>query len=602
MRELTRAGRQSARAHPVETAQTGREGTATTAWAPSLRESVMAALFIGAAALTVRIWAASIVVFPLPEDTAYYVSVARNLLDGRGLVTDALWSYVTPPLTFPHPAFDVWLPLPTFLAAVPMALFGSSFSSAQLSSTIAGMLVPILTWRLAADVATERVLPRSRARILAFGAGLTASVSLPLVLASSEPDSTAAFTVLALAACLVIAKLGRDLPGARNRHLHDQTSCAQVDSVPGRRMRFAGRVSGGAVPGLAVLGTLLGLVALTRNEAAWLALAWIIVAWRIPGLGRRARVRVAGVPIMIALLLFLPWALRDWVVFGSPLPGQALSNALSLDGRDIFAWQDRPTMDRYLAAGPATLLGLRLAGFAHNLFSVLLLPAAPVSIVGLAGLARVIRSLILRPLIMFSAMTFAIDTLVFPVATTWGTFLHAAGPIHVLLIVSALLTLDVLIARIGHLRGWTRPVHWLGPAFAIVGSLVLSIALLPGFGTEARSAGQRLSALATALDTTPFSAIASGPVITDVPIWLAATAQISTLALPNETPSSVLDLARQFGAHLVVVDARGGGRWPDILNGNDRAAACFRPLNLLPIGGDARPQLASTQAYVIDCQ
>ena len=59
---------------------------------------------------------------PTPEDTAYYVGVARNLVEGRGLVTDAIWSYQTPPLVFPRPAFEVWLPLPTFLAAIPMAI------------------------------------------------------------------------------------------------------------------------------------------------------------------------------------------------------------------------------------------------------------------------------------------------------------------------------------------------------------------------------------------------------------------------------------------------------------------------------------------------
>jgi len=50
------------------------------------------------------------------------------------------------------------------------------------------------------------------------------------------------------------------------------------------------------------------------------------------------------------------------------------------------------------------------------------------------------------------------------------------------------------------------------------------------------------------------------------------------------------------------VDAQGGGRWPDILNANDRAAACFRPLDLVPTGGDPQPELASTRAYAIDCQ
>ena len=64
------------------------------------------------------------IVFPTPEDMAYYVGVARNLVEGRGLVADAIWSFGTPPLAFPRPAFEVWLPLPSFLAAIPMALFG----------------------------------------------------------------------------------------------------------------------------------------------------------------------------------------------------------------------------------------------------------------------------------------------------------------------------------------------------------------------------------------------------------------------------------------------------------------------------------------------
>ena len=90
--------------------------------------------------------------------------MARNLVEGRGLVSDALWSYGTPPLVFPRPAFEVWLPLPTFLAAIPMAVLGHTFAAAQVSSVLIGALVPVLAWRLAADVAAERGLSPARAR------------------------------------------------------------------------------------------------------------------------------------------------------------------------------------------------------------------------------------------------------------------------------------------------------------------------------------------------------------------------------------------------------------------------------------------------------
>ena len=95
------------------------------------RDLALQALLVFAVALLVRILAASIVVFPQPEDTAYYVGVARNLLDGHGLTSNAIWSFQTPPLSFPRPAFEVWLPLPTFLAAIPMAILGSTFAAAQ---------------------------------------------------------------------------------------------------------------------------------------------------------------------------------------------------------------------------------------------------------------------------------------------------------------------------------------------------------------------------------------------------------------------------------------------------------------------------------------
>ena len=213
----------------------------TTAAEPgvSRREAAVSALLVFAVALLARWLAASIVVFPKPEDTAYYVEVARNLLEGRGLVADSLWSYQTPPLTVPRDAFEVWLPLPTFLAAIPMAILGPSFPAAQVSSVLVGALVPVLAWRLAADVADLRGLGRERARTLAIGTGITAAVSLPLLLHSALPDSTMPFAAITLGASLLMSRI------------------------------VAGANEGGPIrlthPAVLGLGVLLGLAALTRN-------------------------------------------------------------------------------------------------------------------------------------------------------------------------------------------------------------------------------------------------------------------------------------------------------------------------------------------------
>ena len=413
----------------------------------SAREGWLTAGLVFLAALVVRAVFASRLPFPTPEDTAYYVGVARNVVEGRGLVSDAIWSFQTPPLVFPRPAFEVWLPLPSLLALPAMALFGPTFDAAKIPAVLVGSLVPVLAWRLAADVAAERDLPVGRARTLAIGTGLTAAVYLPLVLFGALPDSTMPFAALALAATLLMTRLLRKPP-------------------VGRALRD-GRLLG--------LGVVLGLAALTRNEAAWLALTWVGLVWWRGARGQRLGLVI--VPAAVALVIFGPWAIRDWAVFGNPLPGQALTNALSVTGFDIFAWQDPPTVARYLAIGPARLLELRVEGIWHNLANVLLAPGFPVSLIGLVALPWTGRARSLRPLVAFTIVAFLVTSLVFPVATTWGTFLHAAGAIHVLLIVSALLALDALIVRAGAWRGWTRPVAWLAPTLTIASAILFSVAL-----------------------------------------------------------------------------------------------------------------------------
>jgi hypothetical protein len=119
---------------------------------------------------------------------------------------------------------------------------------------------------------------------------------------------------------------------------------------------------------------------------------------------------------------------RNLQEFGSPLPGQAISNALYLSGFDIFAWNDPPTLARHLALGPAGLVNLRLMGLGHNLFNVLILLGMPISLLGIVALPWQARPFAIRPLVALSAIMFLVTSLVFPAATQWGTFLHAAGP------------------------------------------------------------------------------------------------------------------------------------------------------------------------------
>ena len=549
-------------------------------WQPSRHEAWGTAALLFVFALLVRLAFARTVPFPTPEDTAYYVMVARNLVSGHGLTSDAIWSFQTPPLVFPRPAFEVWLPLPSLLIALPMAIFGTSFAVAQVPAVLVGALIPVLAWRLGGDVAAELRLPPGRARTLAIGVGLTAAVELPLVLFSALPDSTGVFAALVLGACLLITRLLGEPRGSQVRD-----------------------------PRLLGLGVLIGLAALARNEALWLALAWAGLAWftardgagsRLP---RPERFRLVAVPAVVALLIFAPWLARDWLAFGNPLPGQAAANALSVTGFDIFAWSDPPTLARYLDVGINGLIQMRVDGFDHNLLSVLLVPSFPIGLIGLLCLPWTIRLRSLRPLLVVSLLTFWVTTLVFPVATTWGTFLHAAGPVHVLLIVACLLGLDALFARLSTWRGWTKQVAWLGATLTVASAVLFSLGLA-SYGVQSVAVASRYQALDSQMAAIgrPLDASA-GPVIADFPIWLAYQARIHTLALPDESPSSVLDLAAHFPDTHYLVISEDHGSWPAILAGGAAKADCFHEIQLgTPADPAAASALVGTRVFEIGCR
>ncbi len=529
----------------------------------SRREAWASAGLIFVVALLVRAWAAAQIPFPIPEDATYYWGVARNLVEGNGLTSSALWSYVTPArdaagtlsLGFPRPAFEIWLPLPTFVAAVPMVLLGSTaYAAALVVPILLGAVIPVLAWRIGADLAVERGLPRGRARTLALGSGLVSAIALPLVLPSALLDSTVPFGVAALAACLLGTRLHREPRGARVRD-----------------------------PRLVGLGLALGLAALARNEAIWIALAWSALALSASGASRAVRARLVLVPAIVAIAVVAPWLVRQAITFGSPLPGQAITNAWSITGFEIFAWKEPATLAGYLAAGPAAWLGDRVVGFSHNLVNVLVLPGMPIAAVGLAGLPWVARSRSLRMLVVTAAAIFAITTLVFPVQTTWGTYLHAAAPAQVLLVVSGLAALDAGLAWVGRRRAWTRPVAWLGPLFAGAGALLFLGLGIPSYGANAAATEARYAALAGRFAALGDPLEAAVPVISNHPIWVAEADRVRALALPDEPVSSVLEIARTFGARYVVLDGT-SGTWPGRLAA-DPDARCLAPVDLPPTVG-----------------
>jgi len=525
------------------------EGALSAVRSAASRWSVLAtAAALYGVGLAAQLTAAVVVNQPLTEGSSYYVAVARNLVEGRGMVIDAMWSYATPPLVLPRPAFELWQPMASFVAALPMTFLGTSFDAAQIAYAFLGATLAPLAWLVARDAASRLSLPARRAQSVTIGAGVLAALSAPLLIAGAAPDSTLPFAVFGVAACLLVP---RTIDGDRSA--------------------------------LAALGVALGAAYLTRMEAVWLGLAFVGTAFvATRSLSRTAWLGVAAATV--AAVIAAPWWLRNLSVFGAPLPGQLADNILLTRNEQIFAYLDRPTLAGFLGQGAPTLLANVGAALWHDLVNVLLVPAGPIAALGLLTAVIGLQRHGVRPagalavLLGAGAITYLATSILFPVATLWGTFEHAAGPLHVGLIVAALIGADAFVARVREWRNWPRANAWLAPAgLALIGLPITALALA-GAAASASADARRINDIAQVLPAALERAgvPSSTPLITDRPIWLSDALPNQATALPHERVGAIAQLARDFHAGVIVV-TEPRGDFPAALRAPD-SAACFTEL------------------------
>ena len=147
---------------------------------------------------------------------------------------------------------------------------------------------------------------------------------------------------------------------------------------------------------------------------------------------------------------------------------------------------------------------------------------------------------------------------------------------------------------------------WLGPALGIFGSALFSVVLLPA-SARGRARRPRQFAELGAPDGRhrPPAGRDRRPGHHQLPDLAGRDQRIPSLALPDESPSDVLDLARDPafpGTRLVILVGGEHGRWPDVLDTDVPDADCFRELDL---GDPVRPacpiRSRTSRAFEIVC-
>jgi hypothetical protein len=126
---------------------------------------------------------------------------------------------------------------------------------------------------------------------------------------------------------------------------------------------------------------------------------------------------------------------------------------------------------------------------------------------------------------------------------------------------------------------------------------------LPSFGGGSRDTAARYVALNREMTAAGLPLQSLGPVITDYPIWLSETSGVLGLALPDESPTAVLDLAAAFpGTRTVIIHGGQHTLWPDVLDAGGPGTECFDEVVLgTPADRAQAAALAGTRVFRLVC-
>ncbi|MEX0788139.1 MAG: hypothetical protein WD906_05020 [Anaerolineales bacterium] len=441
-------------------------------------------------------------------DAEYYFATGRELATGQGLQEPFLWNYLDEPRGLPHPSHAYWMPLPTFVAALGVALFGPTFSAGRSLFLVLASSLPLLTaehaFRLTAD------------RRWSWMSGLLALVPGYYSAYLVTTDSFAMYAVFGGTLLLLLAS-----------------------SRPGT-WHWIGA------------GVAVGLCHLARADGLlWIPLA-VGAAWTLgSGRARRLLLLTSGYAVVMG-----PWFLRNAIAFGTLLPPGQSRIFWMTNYNDLFIFPATAlTPARWLASGWGEILGSRLSALASNLLSlwainglIFLLPLM------VLGAWRYRDQRVVRLSILFLLTLLVLMSLVFPFAGARGGYFHssiAAMPVLLALVPPGLVAFLEWGRRV---RGWE-----IRTGFVVLGGAVLSLALgLTVFKLWERALGPDLKAPRWAQSARAYRRLADrigdGTVAINNPPGFHLASDGPAVVIPSGGPQALLSIVGTYGVNWVILD------------------------------------------------
>jgi len=505
--------------------------------------------------LVVRLAVAAFIPRPGYMDAAYYAAGASHLAQGGGLSEPFLWNYLDDPAGIPHPGFLYWMPLPSLLAAPLAALFPGSFLALQLPFALLSVLLPLVSYSVAWQVAGKRRHAWVAALLTLFSGFFFPYWTLPET-----------FAPFALFGSLALWLAGREMRDAGDRREVVSWLVSLLVSL------FVGLLVGLAhltrADGILLLPVaILPLLARLKSRTAHPAPRFVI--------GHCSSVIVhCSFLILGYLLVMTPWFLRNLSVVGTPLSPAGTRTLWLRTYDDLFCYGCDLSLRSYLAWGWGNILrsklwasGVNLERFLAEDCLVFLLPFV------LIGLYRLRRRPPFTLSLAYLFLIYLAHSLAFTFPGPRGGFFHASAPALPFLFAAAMEGLDAAVGWVARRRrGWdVRTAR----VFFSVGFVVLAVALSGYLCTRYIPAWNRTDAVYDEVGAwlDAYDVPDSTIVLVGNPPSFWYHVGRPSVVVPNGGEETLLAVARRYGVDYLVLDQnrpapladfyarRGGAGW-----------------------------------------
>jgi len=448
-----------------------------------------------------------------------------QLAEGRGFTEPYLWNYLDNPSGLPHPSHTYWMPLASIVSAIGMWISGkSTYAAGRSTFILLSALVPLVTAALAYSV--------SRKTLLAMVSGFLSIFSLYYTPFMPVPDNYVLYMLFGGLFLLLVPRREKWIPIA--------------------------------------LGALAGLLTLARSDGLlWLGLAGLTVMWKAATKtdGSKAKfgewfklIIPAGLLALLGYFLVMGgWHIRSENLFGSFMtPGGGRLLWLENYNQTFIYPPDSLTKEGFLRAGWNTALQDRLAALIANASNAFAAQGGiflfPFILIGLWILRHDLRTKIA---VIGWLILFVVMTVIFPFAGSRGSFFHAGAAFQPYWWVAAPIGLESVISwarRHGRFTDQNAPVFFQG---ILVLLAVLMTAYLVNF--RVLSGWAKDDVIYPKVEE---KLIESGIGQRDVVIvrnppgyYLASRRQ--SISLPFGDESTILAVAKKFGAHYLILEKEG---------------------------------------------